>query len=137
MLVRSAFNYSCPLVLQISYLASTLLSLSNCNWFSKKEALGVFQFTSSPSRHQKTNLSCSAGHIYLPQPGTCPYRWPHASSDSNGCELLLFFMEEAINIGFQKAGIHSPASPPACAQGQWHLTNLFSPFRSIPELRGV
>lgn len=84
-------NYSCPLILQISYLASTLPSLSNCNWFSKKEAFGVFQFTSCLSRYQKTNLSCSAGHIYLPPPGTCPYRWPHASVDSNGLHTTAVF----------------------------------------------
>lgn len=128
-------NYSCPLILQISYLASTLPSLSNCNWFSKKEAFGVFQFTSCLSRYQKTNLFCSAGHIYLPPPGTCPCRWPHASADSNRSHATLS-RKNPLTLVSKKQGYTHPAHrlmPKARASHQ----PLFTFYISILELRGV
>lgn len=138
MLAHKALNYSCPLVLQISCLASTLLSLSNCSRFSKKEAFGVFQFTSSLSKHQKINLSCSAGRIHLPPWGMCPYWWPHASMGSNGCTLWPFFMEEATsidfeeatNIDFQEAGTRILSTHPVPQAGASHTFHLFCLYQS-------
>ena len=64
---------------------------------------------SEQTSKDKSILLCRS---HLSPPRTCPYRWPHASADSNGCVLLPFFMEEATSIGFQKAGVHTLSIQP-------------------------